>query len=417
MAATIELAEVRVIVGVDTHADVHVAAAIDQHGRLLATTSVPSTAAGHAQLTAWAQELGVVEQVGVEGTGSYGAGLTRHLLDQGMSVVEVVRPNRQTRRRRGKTDAIDAETAARSVLAGTALGMPKTADGAVEMIRTLRLVRRSAMKARTQAANQLRAVLVTAPQAQRDRLRTLSLAQLVDAATRCRPGQLAGIEAASKLALKSLATRYQQLTTEITRLDTEIEQLARQAAPQLMAIKGVGADTAGALLAAAGDNPERLRHEPAFAHLCGVAPIPASSGKTNRHRLNRGGNRDANRALYILTLGRLSYDERTREYAARRTAEGKTKREIIRCIKRYLAREIFRALTADGQTSVRSAGAPDLAHEHRPDSVPGPDIPRDRARSGAHEQGVRAVRADLPASDALLERLADTATAVRALPA
>jgi transposase len=223
------------------------------------------------------------------------------------------------------------------------------------MIRTLRLVRRSAMKARTQAANQLRAVLVTAPQALRDRLRPLSLPQLVDAATRCRPGQITGIEAASKLALKSLATRYQQLTAEITALDTEIEQLAHQAAPQLMAIKGVGADTAGALLAAAGDNPERLHSESAFAHLCGVAPIPASSGKTNRHRLNRGGNRDANRALYVLALGRLSYDERTRAYAARRAAEGKTKREIIRCIKRYLARDVFRALT---RTALATGAAP-----------------------------------------------------------
>lgn len=364
MATLVEQAEVRVTVGVDTHAEVHVAAAVDQHGRLLGTTSVPSTAVGHARLTAWAQEFGVVDQVGVEGTGSYGIGLTRHLLDQGVSVVEVVRPNRQTRRRRGKTDAIDAETAARSVLAGTALGTPKAADGAVEMIRTLRLVRRSAMKARTQAANQLRAVLVTAPQALRDRLRALSLPQLVDAAVRCRPGQIAGIEAASKLALKSLAARYQQLTAEITTLDSEIERLAHQAAPQLMAIKGVGADTAGALLAAAGDNPERLRSESAFAHLCGVAPIPASSGKTNRHRLNRAGNRDANRALYVLALGRLSYDERTRAYAARRTAEGKTKREIIRCLKRYLAREVFTALLSSpsiaAMTTATSASGPGL---------------------------------------------------------
>ena len=187
-------------------------------------------------------------------------------------------------------------------------------------------------------------MLVTAPQTLRDRLRALSLPKLVDAAARCRPGHLAGIEAASKQAPKSLATRYQQLAAEITTLDTEIEQLARQAAPQLMAIKGVGADTAGALLAAVGDNPEQLRSESAFAHLCGVAPIPASSGKTNRHRLNRAGNRDANRALYVLTLGRLSYDERTRAYAARHTTDGKTKREIIRCLKRYLAREVFTAL-------------------------------------------------------------------------
>jgi transposase len=213
------------------------------------------------------------------------------------------------------------------------------------------------MKARTQAANQLRAVLVTAPQALRDRLRPLSLPQLVEAAARCRPGPVTGLESASKLALKSLATRYQQLTNEIKALDAEIEQLAHQAAPQLMAVKGVGADTAGALLAAAGDNPERLRSESAFAHLCGVAPIPASSGKTNRRRLNRGGNRDANRALYVLALGRLSYDERTRAYAARRTAEGKTKREIICCIKRYLAREISQpSPPADGTTFLNHGG-------------------------------------------------------------
>ncbi len=345
MRTALETTEVLVTVGVDTHADMHVAAAVDQYGRLLGTISVPTTAAGHARLTAWAGEFGVVDQVGIEGTGSDGAGLTRHLLERGIPVVEVVRPNRQTRRRRGTADAIDAETAARSVLAGTALGAPKTADGAVEMIRTLRLVRRSAMKARTQAANQLRAVLVTAPQALRDRLRALSLPQLVDGAARCRPGQVTAIEAASKLALKSLANRYQQLAAEITALDAEIWQLAHQAAPHLMQVKGVGVDTAGALLAAAGDNPERLHSEAAFAHLCGVAPIPASSGKTNRHRLNRGGARDANRALYVLALGRLRYDDRTRAYAARRTAEGKTKREVIRCIKRYIAREVFKALT------------------------------------------------------------------------
>ena len=217
MATTIEPAEVRVAVGVDTHADVHVAAAIDQHGHLLGTTSVPSTAAaGHARLTAWAEELGVIDQVCVEGTGSDGIGLTRHLLEQGVSVVEVDRPNRQTRHRRGKTDAIDAETAARSVLAGIALGTPQAADGAVEMIRMLRLVRRAAMKARTQAANQLRAVRHRAPDAPGPAAHPAA-AETGRAATRCRPGQLAGLEAASKLALKSLATRYQQLTTEITR--------------------------------------------------------------------------------------------------------------------------------------------------------------------------------------------------------
>ncbi len=226
------------------------------------------------------------------------------------------------------------------------LGEPKTADGPVEMIRTLRVVRRSAMKARTQTANQLRSVLVTAPQKLRERFRGLAMHHLVATAARLRPGSMRSPEAAAKLALRMLAARYQQLTAEIEELDAQISGLASEAAPDLVAIKGVGTDIAASLLAAAGDNPERLRSEAAFAHLCGVSPIPASSGKTNRHRLNRGGNRDANRALYLLAVGRLSYDPRTRAYATKRTAEGKSKTEIIRCLKRYLAREVFHALTS-----------------------------------------------------------------------
>jgi transposase len=338
--------DVVVTVGVDTHSEIHVAAALDQFGRLLGTTTVPTTTAGHDQLVSWATGFGVLHCFGLEGTGSYGVGLARHLRAQGLEVIEVVRPNRQTRRRAGKSDAVDAEIAARAVQSDTVLGEPKTADGSVEMIRTLRIARRSAMKARTQTANQLRAVLVTAPQELRDRLRKLSMAHLVVTVARCRPGAITSTEAASKLALKSLATRYQQLSAEIDALDEQIAELTKQAAPDLVAIKGVGTDIAAALLGAAGDNPERLRSEAAFAHLCGVSPIPASSGKTNRHRLNRGGNRDANRALHLLAIGRLSSDPRTRAYAARRTAEGKSKREIIRCLKRYLAREVFKALTS-----------------------------------------------------------------------
>jgi transposase len=354
--------EVRVTVGVDTHADQHVGVALDQFGRRLSTRTVPTTPTGFAELLAWASGYGVLEQIGIEGTGSYGAGLTRWLRARGVAVVEVERPGRQgrqARRRRGKSDPLDAEAAARAVQAGTGIGQPKAGDGQVEMIRTLRLVRRSAMKARTQAVNQLHALVVTAPDELRNRLRGVPLAELVRRAAAFRPGR-AGIAlstpvAATTLALKGLAIRYRQLSAEIDALDRHLEQLVSTTAPDLLAVKGVGTDIAGALLVAAGDNPDRLRSEAAFASLCGVAPIPASSGKTNRHRLSRGGDRDANRALYLLALGRMGWDPATRTYVTRRTAAGLSKPEIIRCLKRYLAREIYRILVPTPATLLRPA--------------------------------------------------------------
>jgi len=248
-------------------------------------------------------------------------------------VLEVARPNRQLRRHAGKSDQIDAEAAARAVQAGVALGRPKTTDGQVEMLRAVRVVRSSAVKARTQAANQLHALVITAPDPLRSELRGLGLARLVARAAKFRPGPCPQTPtAATKLALRSIAVRYQQLSAEIAELDRQLQRLVAAAALGLLALKGVGPDIAAALLLAAGDNPQRLRSEAAFARLCGVAPLPASSGKTSRHRLSRGGNRDANRALYMLTISRLRWDPRTRAYVARRTAEGKSKREIIRCL-------------------------------------------------------------------------------------
>jgi transposase len=324
---------------------------LDQFGRRLGTRSVSTTPAGFAELVAWAEAFGVIERIGIEGTGSYGAGLTRWLRARGLTVIEVERPHRhdrQGRRRRGKSDPIDAEAAARAVQAGTAIGQLKAGDGQVEMIRALRLARRSAMKARTQAANQLHALVVTAPDGLRDRLRTLSTADLVTRAATFRPvlrrGALASPMAATKLAMKLIAVRYQKLAAEIEALDGHLDQLVATAAPDLLAIKGVGTDIAGALLVAAGDNPGRLRGEAAFAALCGVAPVPASSGRSQRHRLSRGGDRDANRALYLLALGRMRWDPRTRAYVERRTATGRSKPEIIRCLKRYLARELYPTL-------------------------------------------------------------------------
>ena len=345
-------AEVQVTLGIDTHADVHVGVALDHLGRRLGSYSVPTTPAGYAELATWARRFGPLERIGIEGTGSYGAGLARWLRARGLTVVEVERPHRQTRRRRGKSDPVDAEAAARAVLAGTATAQPKAGNGPVEMIRVLHVTRRAAMKARTQAANQLHALVVNAPDALRARLRPLPLARRVAMAAAFRPGAtLDTPTAATKLALKSVARCYQQLSAEIAALDAQLDRLVARAAPALVAVKGVGTDTAAALLAAAGDNPDRLRSEAAFAHLCGVAPIPASSGKTSRHRLNRGGDRDANRALHLLAVRRMAWDPRTRAYVARRTTEGRSKPEILRCLKRYLARELYPLLAGSPPAS------------------------------------------------------------------
>lgn len=339
--------EANVTLGVDTHKDSHVTVALDGLGRHLGILSVPTTRAGYRKLLGWARELGTIEQAGVEGTGSFGAGLTHFLKAEGIQVREVIRPKRRDQYRSGKSDPIDAEAAARAVLAGTATGEPKGADGTVEMIRSLRTTRRAAVKARTQASNQLKGMLLTAPQELREELRSLSTVKLVSRTSGFRlSGSPDTVEAATKFALRSVARRYQHLQEEIKELDEQLNRLVEQAAPELVAVDGVGTDTAAALLIAAGDNPERLKSEAAFAHLCGVAPIPASSGKTVRHRLNIRGNRDANRALYVVAFGRMSRDERTKAYVARRTAEGKSKKEIIRCLKRYIARELYRILVS-----------------------------------------------------------------------
>ncbi|MEU2159448.1 IS110 family transposase [Streptomyces sp. NPDC019396] len=334
-----------VTLGVDTHADVHVAAALDQLGRRMGTLTIPSTPEGYVSLESWATSMGTIEQIGLEGTGCYGAGLSRWMRQRGHRIVEVNRPDRQTRRRRGKSDEVDAEAAARAVQAGTATAIPKTGDGAVEMIRTLRVARRSAMKARTQAVNQLKALIVTAPDTLRERLRGLHRSELIRTVTRWRTGaEPDTLTAVTKLSTRSISLRYQQFNDAITELDRHMHRLVSQAAPELMAVKGLGTETVAALLIVVGDNPERLRSESAFAHLCGVAPIPASSGKTSRHRLNRGGDRQANHALYMITVTRMAWEPRTRVYVARRTAEGKTKTETIRCLKRHIAREIYRIL-------------------------------------------------------------------------
>ena len=336
-----------VILGVDTHADFHAAVLLDDLGRVQATTTTPATRSGDEQLLRWAQAHGVVTAAGIEGTGSYGAALARHARESGIPVIEVNRPNRQHRRRHGKSDTTDAEAAARAVLSGEATAIPKTRSGIVESIRVLRVTRSSAIKARTQAANQLRDLILTAAIPFREELQSLSTRQRVARCARLRPATTADPDAASRRALRHLARRYAQLTDEINELGHDLDRLVSQAAPNLVAQHGVGTDVAAKLLIAAGDNPERITNEAAFAALCGVNPIPASSGKITRHRLNRGGDRQANNALWTVAMVRLSHDPTTRAYADRRTKDGLSRREIIRCLKRYIARQLFPLLRAD----------------------------------------------------------------------
>ena len=355
MTSTASLPEV-IVAGVDTHRDTHHVAVIDQVGRHLADAEFPATKRGYQRLLAWVRAHGTAERVGVEGTGSYGAGLARFLAEAAVPVVEVDRPDRRARRAKGKSDAIDAYAAATAALNGTASGVPKSRAGLVEAVRALRAARRGAIKARTQTMNQIRALIVTAPVELREQLRGAAAGALVSSCARLRPVWPAGsaVEsdtvpaatalAAAKSALRRLARRHQYLSQEIGELDAELRPLVEGVAPALMGLQGVGTEVAGQLLACVGDNPHRLRSEAAFAHLCGVAPIPASSGRTDRHRLNRGGDRSANNALHTIVLCRMRYDTRTRAYIARRRAKGLGTKEIMRCLKRYVAREVFNHL-------------------------------------------------------------------------
>jgi transposase len=348
-AITPDPAVIEVAGGVDTHQDTHTAAVIDLIGRVLGTQQFPTTASGYAALLAWMREFGPLLRVGVEGTGAYGAGLARQLRDEGVTVIEVDRPDRKTRRFQGKSDPIDAIQAAKAALAGDRAGTPKQRDGRVEALRNLRVARRSAIEQRADTQRQIKTLIVTAPDELRMRLRGLTVKQLIATCANLRPerADTATPATAARIALRSLARRHQQLTTEIADLDELLEPLVAAINPGLLCAHGVGADVAGQLLVTAGENHDRLTSEAGFAMLCGVAPIPASSGKTTRHRLNRGGDRQANKALYRVVLCRLRWDPRTRDYMQRRTKEGLSKKEIIRCLKRYVARELYQLITSN----------------------------------------------------------------------
>ena len=316
---------------------------------MLGTEQFPATPAGYQTLLDWMRGFGRLLLVGVEGTGSYGTGLTRSLQAEQITVIEIDRPSRKTRRSQGKSDPIDAIAAAKAALAADRTGLPKQRDGRIEALRNLRVARRSAVKQRADTQRQMKTLIVTAPDALRAQLRGLNTAQLITVCVNRRPDHrdTGNPATAVIIALRCLARRHQHLSAEITDLDQLLQPLVTTINPALTAANGVGTDVAGQLLVTAGDNHHRITSEAAFAMLCGAAPLPASSGKTNRHRLNRGGDRHANAALYTVVISRLRWDQRTRDYTERRTKDGLSKKEIIRCLKRYIARELYQLITSN----------------------------------------------------------------------
>ncbi|MCA1677752.1 MAG: IS110 family transposase [Actinobacteria bacterium] len=338
---------VEVILGVDTQRDTHAAVLIDLVGRFVDAETFPTTRRGIRALIAWAQQRGIISQAGVEGTGSYGASLARALRLERITVIEVTRAVRAGHRHLGKNDTRDAEAAARSVLSGQATAVPKARDGIVESIRVLRNARASAVKARTQAILHLKNLVLTAPDELREPLRSLSTKQLVARCARMHRSDYLDTVGATRRALRTLARRHQTLNEEINELDALLKDLTARAAPRLLRQPGIGPEIAARMLLIAGDNPTRLRSDAALAALCGASPIEASSGKTTRHRLNRGGDRQGNSALWLIANNRMIHDPQTRDYVKRRTTDGKSTKEIRRCLMRHIARGIYPLLIAD----------------------------------------------------------------------
>lgn len=337
-----------VIGGIDTHQDLHTAAVVGADGAVLGSEAFSTTRAGYRAMLRWFRSHGDVLRVGVEATGTYGAGITRHLALAGIPVLEVTGPDKSFRRAKGKDDTLDAVAAARAALTGQRVQVAKDRNGAVEALRVLRTTRKTAIKCRRAALQQLHNTIVAAPDEVRDQLRNLTRMRRLRLCASWRPDTLGFRDPviATKIAIKSLARRILDLNDEVADLDRLIEPLVEELGSNLTQLEGVGTDSAGEFIVTAGENPDRLRSEAGFAMLCGACPIPASSGKTQRHRLNRGGNRQANSALHIVVLSRMRMDPRTKRYVERRQAEGKSKREIMRCLKRYVAREIYHVITA-----------------------------------------------------------------------
>jgi transposase len=336
----------RIVGGVDTHKDLHVAAVVDEQDCVLGTHCFATTRQGYRQMLLWMRSFGELQRVGVESTGTYGAGLLRHLQAAGIDVLEVIAPDKQDRRRRGKDDDLDAQNAAHAAFAGKRVVTPKTRDGMIESLRVLKACRRTAVAARKVALQMMQNIIVCAPDELRDALRNLTRMQLIRTLAAWRPNlsDYRNVSSAYRITLKSLGRRYLELHDEIADLDVMIGAIVDELAPSLVARNSIGQESAAQLLLTAGDNSDRIQSEASFAALCGVSPVPASSGKITRHRLNRGGDRAANSALHIIAIGRLRTDPRTKTYVARRMAEGHSKLEALRCLKRYIAREVYKLI-------------------------------------------------------------------------
>jgi transposase len=345
-----------VVGGVDTHKDLHVAAVVDDHDTVLGSACFATTRHGYRLMLAWMRSFGPLQRVGIEATGTYGAGLLRYIQAAGVEVLEVTAPDRHDRRRRGKDDDLDAQNAAHAAFAGRRTVTPKSGDGMIESLRVLKACRKTAVAARRVALQMIHNTIVCAPDELREALRKLTRMQLVRALAAWRPdlSDYRSVVSAWRITLKSLGRRYLELHDEIADFDVMIGAIVVALAPALVARNSIGRESAAQLLLVAGDNPERLRSEASFAALCGVSPVPASSGKVTRHRLNRGGDQAANSALHISAIGRLRTDPRTKAYVARRIAEGHSKLEAIRCPKRYIAREVF-GLISQQQRAIRQA--------------------------------------------------------------
>lgn len=338
-----EAATGHVVGGVDTHKDLHVGAVVDEHDRVLATKSFPTTRQGYKQMLAWMRSFGDLQRIGIECTGTYGAGLLRYVQTAGIAVLEVTAPDSSDRRRRGKDDDLDAQNAAHAAFAGKRTVTPKSRDGLIESLRVLKTCRKTAVAARKVALQLIHNTIISAPDELRDALRNLTRMQLIRTLAAWRPdlSDYRNVASAYRIGLKTLGRRYLELHDEIADLETMIGAIVNELAPALVARNSIGRECAAQLLLTAGDNSDRIGSEASFAALCGVSPVPASSGKVTRHRLNRGGDRAANSALHIIAIGRLRTDPRTKAYVAKRVSEGHSKLEAIRCLKRYIAREVF----------------------------------------------------------------------------
>ena len=333
----------RIVGGVDTHKDLHVAAVVDELDRVLASRCFATTRHGYKQMVAWMGAFGSLQRVGIEATGTYGAGLLRYMQKAGIEVLEVTTPDKHDRRKRGKNDDLDAQNAAHAAFAGKRTVTPKSRNGMIESLRVLKACRRTAVAARRVALQMIQNTIVCAPDELRELLRKMTRMQLIRTLAAWRPDltDYRNVTSAYRITLKSLGRRYLELHDEIADLDTMIIAIVDELAPNLVARNSIGHESAAQLLLTAGGNVQRLRSEASFAALCGVSPVPASSGKTTRHRLSRGGDRAANSALHIIAIGRLRTDPRTQAYVAKRITEGHSKLEAIRCVKRYIAREVF----------------------------------------------------------------------------